>query len=272
MIFIDTHVHIHPCFELELFLSAAADNFGKAAAEFCPKRPYQSVLCLADDVNGKAFDRLCKHAGRPLNVGVWSIQRTDECHSLIASHSRLGSLAVLGGRQIRCDEGIELLALGTGQDFEDGIDLQEAFVRANAAGALAVLPWGFGKWTGRRGKVVRQFLENRSPGEVSLGDNSGRPGFWREPLEFVQARRMGYRILPGSDPLPFPSEVPRVASFGLTVSGHLSESRPACDVMGILSDNSVPIRPFGQLERPWQFMKNQLAMQMVKRQRRQNNR
>lgn len=267
MIFIDTHVHFHPCFELGLFLRSAAKNFCSAAEEFCTERPYQSVLCLADNVNNGAYDRLWKLAGSQLNADGWSIDQTDERHSLTASHQRLGSLAILAGRQIRCKEGIELLALCTGARFNDGMSLQAAFELAESEGAVTVLPWGFGKWMGRRGKVVRQFMENRTPAQLSLGDNSGRPGFWRNPVEFRQARSAGIRILPGSDPLPFPSEVSRVASFGLAVNGGLNDVKPARDVRRILSDPAIPIRPFGQLEKPLRFLRNQLAMQAVKRDR-----
>ena len=110
-------------------------------------------------------------------------------------------------------------------------------------------------------------MESLTPEEISLGDNSGRLAFWLEPAEFSLARRRGFRILPGSDPLPFASEVSRAASYGLAVAGELSDTDPAGDMLTLLSDPAIRITPFGRLEGPVRFLRNQLAMQWVKRRR-----
>lgn len=264
MIFIDTHVHFHTCFELGSFLHAAANNFFLATERFPIEHRYQSVLCLADTADNAGFNSLLRLADSQLDADGWSLNETDEHHSLTASHQLLGSLTILAGRQIRCKEGIELLALCSNGSFSDGMDLQAAFELAKSQGAVPVLPWGFGKWTGRRGKVVRQFIENQTPERLSLGDNGGRPGFWPDPVEFGRARSAGFRILPGSDSLPFPSEVKRVASCGLAVTGTLNEAQPARDVIRVLSDPAIPFQSFVQLEKPLRFLRNQLAMQLVK--------
>jgi len=265
MIFVDTHVHLHRCFDLGLFLGSAAGNFESAAAELTPRQPCRAVLCLTEGMGANAFEHLQQIAGDTTEVDGWSIAGTQETVSLIAGHKNGATLILVAGRQVRCAEGLEVLALGTGRVFHDGMALTEAIERTLAAGAVPVLPWGFGKWTGRRGRVIRQVMGDYAPGTLSLGDNSGRPAFWREPAEFVQARRLGLQILPGSDPLPFPSEVARVASYGLAVPGVLSDARPAHDLLGILCDPSVVIRPFGRREQPLRFLRNQLAMQFVKR-------
>lgn len=266
MILVDTHVHIHRCFDIDLFLSSAARNFQAAAATSCPEQPYRAVLCLTEDAGSSEFDRLGEFAGGHSGLTGWSIGRTGERHSLVASHKEQGELTILAGRQIRCDEGLEVLALGTSRPFDDGITVNAAIEQIHGEEALAILPWGFGKWTGRRGRVVRRIIESRTPEEISLGDNSGRLALWPEPGEFALARRAGFRILPGSDPLPFLSEVTRAASYGLAVPGSVSSTEPAHGLIGILSDPSVETRTFGRLETPLRFLRNQLAMQLVKRQ------
>lgn len=266
MILVDAHVHIHPCFDLDSFLNAAAANFRRAAADICPEQPYRAVLCLTEGAGARAFDRLWQIADRHSGMDGWSIERTHERYSLIASHQKPDSLIVVAGRQIRCKEGLEVLALGTHRLFDDGVALDAAIEQVHAESAVAVLPWGFGKWTGRRGRVVRQLMERRTPEEIFLGDNSGRPAFWREPAEFNLARQRGFRILPGTDPLPFASEVSRPGSYGFAIAGQLSDACPARDMMDIFADPSVRIRPFGRLEGPLRFLRNQLAMQLVKRQ------
>lgn len=266
MILVDAHVHIHRCFDTGVFLASAARNFRSAAAESCPGQPYRAVLCLTEDAGTSEFGHFRKLAGAHSGLNGWSVSRTGERHSLVASHHDLGELTILAGRQIRCEEGLEVLALGTSRSFDDGITVNAAIEQIHREAALAILPWGFGKWTGRRGRVVRRVLKSYTPEEIFLGDNSGRLARWPEPGEFALARQRGFRILPGTDPLPFSSEVTRAASYGLAVPGNLSSTEPARALIGILSDLSVETRPFGRLETPLRFLRNQLAMQLVKRQ------
>ena len=265
MILLDAHVHIHACFDLDSLLNSAAENFRSAAAQISPGEAYQPALCLADDANRNGMNRLRRlDRDRPSPDG-WFLRKTGEEGSVVVSHPTRGSLTVLAGRQIQCAEGTELLALCSAQDFQCGIGMQEACDKALAAGAIVVLPWGFGKWLGRRANLIRQFLEHRSPEELFLGDNGGRPAFWPEPAEFEFARRRGFRILPGSDPLPFPPEARRVASSGLAVAGALNAAGPASDVKRLLADRHENLRVYGHGERPLRFLRNQVAMQFVKR-------
>jgi hypothetical protein len=265
MILVDTHVHIHPCFSVGKFLTLAALNFRSAAASACPQQPFHAVLCLTEDAGSNEFERLWDLDTDDSSLNGWSVRHAGEGGALVASHHEQGRLTMLAGRQVRCKEGIEVLALGTRRLYEDSMTVNTAIDRINREGGLAVLPWGFGKWVGRRGRLVRGILESHTAEEICLGDNSGRLAFWPEPREFAFARQRGFQILPGSDPLPFSSEVARVASYGFAVNGKLSANEPARALIGMLSNPDVKIRPFGQLETPLRFLRNQLAMQLVKR-------
>ena len=264
MIFVDTHVHIHECFDLEHFLASVTNNFRIAAADYHALEPYVGVLCLTGDRGAETFRLLTESSVQ--RAGGWSFESCRERHSLTAKHERHGRLVLVAGRQIRCIEDLEVLALGTLRLFEDGQPIRETIREIRREGATVVLPWGFGKWIGRRGRTIRRILESHSPDSIHVGDNSGRPAFWPEPTEFARARRLGFRILPGSDPLPFPSEVSRAGSYGLCLPGDLDEITPAQHLLQALADPSGVSRPFGQLERPLRFVRNQLAMQIVKRQ------
>ena len=55
---------------------------------------------------------------------------------------------------------------------------------AIASNGLAIVPWGFGKWVGKRGKALRRALESVDSRQFFLGDNSGRPKFSPTPLIF----------------------------------------------------------------------------------------
>ena len=134
-----------------------------------------------------------------------------------------------------------------------------------AAGGLAVLPWGFGKWWGRRGRVLDRFLETADPGRVFLGDNGGRFAGAGEPRQFALARRRSIPILPGSDPLPLAGDAHRVGSYGFVLDGPLDSTRPAAALKARLLALRDQPRGYGRLQPLWHFLANQLGMQWRKR-------
>jgi hypothetical protein len=131
-------------------------------------------------------------------------------------------------------------------------------------GAVPVIPWGFGKWMGTRGKIVRDLLELARKTDIFLGDNGGRPAFLPRPVHFNSAESLGIRILPGSDPLPFSSEYWRPGSFGFLVEGAMNHEHPGKDLGYILLDPNTLPKPYGKLENPYRFFRNQIAMQIRK--------
>ena len=92
--------------------------------------------------------------------------------------------------------------------------------------------------------------------------------FWLAlPTRFRDATRRGVRVLRGTDPLPFPWEVHRVASFGFHLEATFDWSRPWACLRPLLGDPRVTLRPYGRLERPIRVFRNQYGMQMRKRRR-----
>ncbi|MGH8494720.1 MAG: hypothetical protein ACREVN_01130 [Gammaproteobacteria bacterium] len=157
-------------------------------------------------------------------------------------------------------EGLEILTLASGARVRDGLPAEETIEVALEAGAVTVLPWAVGKWLGQRGRLVRELIASGFARDLMLGDISGRPSFWMDPAQLQQGRRKGMRILPGTDPLPLRGEERRVGSFGCTLEARLSGSRPAEDLKRVLRDHSIHWRPYGQLENPFRFLRNQLAL------------
>ena len=113
--------------------------------------------------------------------------------------------------------------------------------------------------------VAEDLLEKANSPDFFLGDNSGRANFLPLPSHFVQARKKGIRVLPGSDPLPFPSESGRAGSFGFAVkNASISSSHPARDLKNILLNPDTAFKCYGRLETVPRFLFNQFAMQFVK--------
>lgn len=272
MILVDAHVHIHRCFNFPDFLDAAAKNFLNAASKLKVADRYVPILCLTEASCANKFAELRmlteKHSATSISLGSqWCIRANDEAESLSVEHPRLGNIHIVAGKQIVVMENLEVLALGCTTDWPDGLPASEVIKGIIEGSAIAVLPWGFGKWLGRRGQIIRTLLYNHADCSLFLGDNSGRPVFFPEPREFKLGRDLGIKVLPGTDPLPFASESARVGSFGFFIQAPLSGQTPWSDLRRQLVQPTLTINSYGQFESPFRFVKNQLAMQLVVRSR-----
>jgi hypothetical protein len=269
MVLADAHVHIYGCFNLPVFLESAFANFQSQASASEPCTEFDALLCLKETAADNWFHVLHNEArvGRGEHVedeANWVFEPTRENCSLRASGPDGQHLVLIAGRQIVTAERLEVLALCTSALILDGGTLSQVVSAVREANGLPVIPWGAGKWIGRRGKILADFLRSQKPDGIFLGDNGGRPIFWRYPHHFRLARQKGIRILPGSDPLPFRSERTRAGSFGFAIEGTLDTDRPATHIRALLMDSSVSLSPYGSLEQPYRFFRNQISMQLAK--------
>jgi hypothetical protein len=143
--------------------------------------------------------------------------------------------------------------------------LEETVASVEKEGALPVVPWGFGKWSGRRRRVLTKYLASRREGVFFLGDNSGRPNFLRFPDFRKEAPGVSVKVLPGSDALPFPSEQRKVGSFGFTLREGLDLRRPSESLKRILMRLGGVPTPFGSAESVLRFARNQMSLRIWKR-------
>ncbi len=265
-ILVDAHVHIHRCFDLENLLDAALANFDQVSQ--LQSEPYVGVLLTAD-IGPRTWldhfsDKILDSAkSLDFNSGKrWVLLKTREPYSFKAYNCDGRTIVIILGRQIVTEEAIEVLGLMTEKDFAEHLPLKKTLHAIVSSGALPVLPWGVGKWIGRRGSLLRGFLETEQTSSLFLGDNSGRPTFWLRPVYFQQAERKGIGILPGTDPLPLKEEYRRVGSFGFKLMGSLSEDCPAASLKRLLDNSSQSIEPYGDLETPLRFFRNQLMLRL----------
>lgn len=265
---VDAHAHLHPCFEVEAFLQAARANLQQGGTESGSKEQIVCVVVVLATPTGDGFRRLVSASEngrlRTLRGEEWQFRETKE-QTAVWLFSRTGPpLVAVEGDQVESREGVEVLALGTGRRFEDGQRIEELLRAIAQEGALPVIPWGVGKWLGRRGEVVQRMIEAPGLPLFFVGDNANRPTFWPKPRHFQRAREHGIRNLPGSDPLPFPEDVRRVGRFGGVVTGDVNRETPAEDLKQILLDPTSQFSPFGQEERLFPFVRRQLKMQVRK--------
>jgi hypothetical protein len=219
-ILIDGHVHIHPHFSLERLLDCAHANLLQRASTA------NSVFCLLLAESGAAdcFAQLSQFPAH--NRGNWRIEPGGESGVLRAIAEDGRSIYLYAGRQLVSRDNIEVLALMTDATIEDGQSLHDINARVRSAGGLVALPWGFGKWLGARGKRVSRCLTDDGFQLDFIGDNGMRLSALPEPFIFRQARTLGIRILPGSDPFPFAGEEQRAGTAGLRLYGDFDHQRP----------------------------------------------
>jgi hypothetical protein len=271
MLFIDSHVHIYDCFDLETFFDSAYANFKRAAEQLGHGHDFTGILLLTETSKNNWFHRLSEYADdRNLPegkyTGDWRLNHTDEYFSLSANSGDFKKVILVAGRQIVTEEKIEVLALCTSASFNDRKPISTTIKEIAEKDGVPVIPWGIGKWIGNRGKIVKQIIKNKNTSLIYLGDNGNRPNFWAQPRIFKQAKKNGIHILPGSDPLPFTSESCRAGSNGFYLQVQMDSRKPATLIKQLLMDKAnYPVRVFGQLEKNHRFLLNQMRTQIRKR-------
>ena len=259
---VDSHVHFHSCFNLDVFFETASDNFEIAEKRLGLKA--QATGCLALTETSKAhYFRQFQAAIKTSTTNGWSLHTTaEDCSLTLCSRGR--RIIIVAGRQIITREKLEVLALGYAGEFPDGLPLSETVSGVLESGSIAVIPWGFGKWWFRRGRVLKQFLKSRNLQDVFLGDNSGRPRLGGRPRLFEVAESKGLFVLPGSDPLPFSDQVKKPGSYGFLLEGALDEQRPFVGLKQLLQRETSQLRTFGQPESLRDFCASQFKIQILK--------
>lgn len=237
---VDAHVHLH-------VPANALSDLRQAAAGFTAvgngKNP--AVIMLAERAGYDVF-RLLES----------QLALTGEPESLWFEHADR-RLLIVAGRQIITAEGLEVLGLATRMQVPDGLPVERVLDRLEEADAITVLPWGAGKWLGRRGKIVDRLLATARPGHLFLGDNGGRPGWWQVP-QFSA----GLPILAGSDPLPLPGSARKIGCYGSVIGTALSDEQPAKSLKHALRDPATRIATYGRLTPMFRFITDQARLRI----------
>lgn len=234
---VDGHVHVHPEYDEEAFLTNAVQNLSRHGDGL-------PTLLLAEAAGSNVFSKW-RDGGAP-----WEVEHTDEQEALF-----LGSrILVIAGRQIVTAERVEVLALLTDRSFADGLPLSETLEVVTAAKALAVLPWGVGKWLGPRGRMVSDAVVSH---DVFIGDNAGRPVGWATPSLFKRRP-----VLPGTDPLRPRNQESMVGTYGFEVCCEWDYRYPARALGTALRALEHSPVAFGRRVGPIGFVRQQVGLRI----------
>ncbi len=267
MLLLDTHLHFHTLFDVKTFFDALNNNFS-AIAEKKGLTNFQCAACFTESSGANFFSKLYDNLGSKSFIDGYSLIPCKDENALILRNDKGFSVFLIAGRQIVTRENLEVLAIGMVEEFEDGVEINDVIQAVITKGLIPILPWGFGKWTGERKKVIKNIVARNEFKPLFLGDNGNRPNFMKLPSIMDKGKAKNLHNLQGSDPLPFKVEEKKPGSFGALMETTLDEDRPFTALKMDLIENEVKIETYGELESLFRFLKNQVAMQLVKRLRR----
>jgi hypothetical protein len=256
---VDAHVHFHRRHLVLPTLEAALANF--SALDAPGVTPGSGILLLAQSAHERVYEWIRTQE----RIGGWSVSAVPAESQCLRLRGEAGEALVVCGRQIVAEPGLEVLALGTDQNIDDGLGLERTLRAAQSAGAIAVLPWGFGKWTGRRELRIREQLSSPSVASLWFGDNGGRLRSLPRPQLLDEAERCGFGVLPGSDPFPFGGDYRRVGGFGCWLEQEPDSVRPWESIRSALGRSRASPEPYGQTAGWIAFGLRQSWMQVHKR-------
>ncbi|MCI5145679.1 MAG: hypothetical protein D3923_09140 [Candidatus Electrothrix sp. AR3] len=241
----DTHLHLYPCFDLDHIFSGLLNQFGSKDLQI-PR-----VACLAERADCNFYHRL--QAGEPLlhnfRVEVESIRNL-----LLLEKNSNRQLTLLPGRQIITAEKIEVLALCTTATFTENVPVAEVIRSILEQNGIPVLPWSPGKWFFQRGQVIEDLLHQYTPQDFLIGDVSLRPQGWLTPLLMRKALRRGYKVVSGSDPLPFSSEEKSAGMYGSKIISSAEGLTPD-NMLHSLLNGRAESTSFGQRSNPLELFR-----------------
>lgn len=259
---IDAHVHFYDIASLDQALDAGWDQLHSAATS-AGYQPGIVCLCLTETARDNAFEALADGALVPSGWFVRAAPR-DVSALWLERRSDGAILLLVAGRQIVSEENIEVLAIATRSAYPDGNPVKVVLEDLRNEQIPAILPWGVGKWFGKRGKIVDALLAETASSGLMLGDNAGRPLGWRRPRLFERAALDRVPVLPGSDPLPLPGAELGIGQFGSVLEGRLDTDQPAADLRSRLFALRAQPTTIGHQRSLPKVLSEQLALRLRK--------
>ncbi|MGD9972852.1 MAG: class I SAM-dependent methyltransferase [Desulfatirhabdiaceae bacterium] len=267
LLLMDGHVHFRPGYDPELFLTAAWNNFRAISIDRYGTEKFAGFLLLTEVETEKMFPMWKQAAVDQKRIGNWKPELTGDPCCLRFENGKFQSLYLVAGEQIVTAEKLEVLSLFCAQHMDDGRTLSETVHAIQKAGGIPVVPWGFGKWLGKRGRILIELIRTAAPDTFFLGETRHRPNILPAPHPFREAVLKQLRILPGSDTLPMISEQTRAGSYGMAfrISEKQDMRHPGKQLKSVLMNAAIPGISFGAPEKLSRFIQNQIELRRNKR-------
>ena len=266
MYFLDGHVHME---HEDMFLDVVENsltNMRLAADSKQQGQPLRGMLLFAE-LAGQSWGPVVQNwavSGKQFTGrSTWQIRATSESHAVICENKQGDQVCCIIGKQVNTAENIELLLFASKTAYEKQ-PLIESVTHALQEDALVIVPWGVGKWLGKRGQLITSMLVDTEIEGYYLGDNGNRPWFWKVVSQFKVAREKQVPLICGSDPLFLPGEVKRVGSYGNIVPTQLNLEYPLQSLMEALEGKTVSMVAYGQLQKLYSFFMSQIRLRFAR--------
>ena len=267
-VFVDAHAHLHGCFDLKSALCSAFENFRTRASESDEPTAHWRGCLMVSELDATPPDVAA--AKTRLGIPGFSVTATNEPGSVTVREDQSGDcIDMIFGNQIVCYEGLEALIYGHKTPIPPGLSLKETVEAALDQKAMIVLPWGFGKWKGRRGVVLDEFLSvcaniDKFQERIFIGDSAARLAVSSTPAPILKAELLGFKNLPGSDPLPFENEFRKLGISGFEITLIADHMNPLDTLIDGLSRKQSQLDVFHSGESIIAFTIKQVNMQLRK--------
>jgi hypothetical protein len=246
---IDSHIHIYPCYSLNRAFSTLVDRFNAVDAQAI------KIACLTERYDCDYFKELSEGRNGDLESG-FAVHHEPNGNFLRITRASDGTeFSLLPGRQVVAQERVEVIGLNHAQHIADGTPAKKIVDTILDNGGTPMLAWSPGKWFSTRGKVILMLLQDYSysRNDLLIGDTSLRPLGWLKPFIMRDAEAMGYKVIAGSDPLPFAGEEDSFGTYISTTSGSFEQLTPPEILHRIVSDPAIKLSSRGNRSNPVAF-------------------
>ncbi len=263
---VDGHVHLYPNYDLVRAIENGRKNLiancnGKSDEKVVP------VWLLTERSDCAMFDEISNSPADFSKDGYEFIPRKDGLTVLVQKKSE-PYLYIFAGRQLVASEGLEILSLVSTLNISDRAktirDIKKAIVDS---GGIATLNWAPGKWFFKRGEVIASLIDEYAADDVFVGETTLRNTLWPEPKLIKRAKKQGFSVIAGSDPLPFSGEEETVGTFGFKIEGDFDASQPANSFCKMMKKNRNSLALIGRRNDIFTFARRQYKIMAEKRTR-----
>ncbi|NOZ60693.1 MAG: hypothetical protein GXO74_03340 [Calditrichaeota bacterium] len=264
---IDGHVHLYTIFDLARAIEAGRKNLLKLAKKNNSAKKAVPVWLLVERSDTDMFAELKKIAEKNENRNGFSFEQIDSV-TIAVKEKDARILFIFAGRQLVTAENLEVLSLISDFNLADrAAPLDEVIGLIEQSQGIPALNWAPGKWFAARGRVVEKMISENAPEKFFIGDSTMRNTLWSTPKLVKKAKKKGFAVLAGSDPLPFSGEEKMIGSYGFLLEGDFSAKNPAELMRKILRENRGSIRIVGKRNNPFTFVLRQYKIMREKKTR-----
>jgi len=262
---IDSHVHLYPMYDLNRAVVSGVKNLTDASKKY--HSHVVPVWLLVERSDANFFEQLSMSPAAFETNGL-RFKPADDGLTTVVEQGGTAILYIFAGRQLVTREGLEVLSLLSDLNIPDRQQSIDELIDAiKQSGGIPTLNWAPGKWFFNRGKVIAHQIEKRSEEELFIGDTTMRNTLWLEPKLMKRARKKGFSVIAGSDPLPFGGEELRIGSFGFLIEGEFDVDQPAQSLRDLLNRSRKKIKLIGRRNDVFTFVRRQHKIMMEKRTR-----